>query len=492
MKKRRFIEVVVPIITSVFVLSLGMFATGCGGGGTSASSGAAVSGNVSKGPINNANVDIYSVATDGYSLGTKLLGGIATDSYGDWSARLPVGASGPFIVVASGGSYVDEYTGNKVNLTSSDQMQGVLDTAYAAAVNSVAITPISDSMLKMMVQNVKQMITDGYTVADGYGSNLAGVLPDVRNQFAKSYGVDVSSVKPVDISRSGKATAEQLKYTQALGGISKLMNDVYSKVGGGPVRPFDVVQAMMKDLADGSIDGYSSAGNITIGTSKQGLNTFWTGVKKGVPVDLYTASQDFLANSPLIKNNIAAKKALQGSGFKKPVPVDIAALTSTLRNTIKSGWKPKTTTTVAPTATPNITTTAKVAGGSLTTNGDVLIPTTFTPSSGRVFSHGGGINYEWTVVVNAATAESVIILVAGNFVAITHILGDNKTGVYVSTNWNQNPLNNVVVDSAAGSVTFTNAVIPGTSKFDYKVKNTSPTVTSVTSSVTLNGTLTLK
>ncbi len=76
----------------------------CGGGSTSSPSG--IQGTASKGPLVNASIEIYAIDAAGLPAGDPL-GVATTDANGEFSfSERP--AEGPFLLISTGGTYIDE------------------------------------------------------------------------------------------------------------------------------------------------------------------------------------------------------------------------------------------------------------------------------------------------------------------------------------------------------------------------------------------------
>lgn len=180
----------------ILTLLLSAMLISCSGGGGSGSTvaaggGIAVGGAVVKGPVANANIDIYTFAASG-SKGTFVVGGITSDGYGEWTATIPAGQTGPFMVIATGGSYVDEYTNATVQM-GGRSFSGVMD----ANATTAPISPITDAALT----TTRQM------VADGYAANFAAALPIVQANYKNSFGFDPLTVIPLAPEKLGTAPA---------------------------------------------------------------------------------------------------------------------------------------------------------------------------------------------------------------------------------------------------------------------------------------------
>lgn len=256
--------------TFLLLLMAGSLLAACsnsGGGNVPVATSTAVSGAVSKGPINGATVDIYTMAANG-TKGAFVIGGITTDAYGAWNANIPAGKTGPFLVIATGGSYVDEYTGATIQM-GGNSFQGVMDKGATTA----PISPVTDAA----VATIRQM------VIDGYAASASAALPKVQASYTASVGFDPLTVIPPAPSQLGTATANQKKYAALLGGISKLANDAYTQLTAGAAAPdpATLVRLMAADLgADGVINGVGPSGvnlSASVGGVPKPLNAVFTG-----------------------------------------------------------------------------------------------------------------------------------------------------------------------------------------------------------------------
>ncbi len=156
--------------------------TGCGGGGggtTSATPGAGTAGSTilegvaSKGPVANGTASVYAI-TNGQK--GSLLTTASTGADGSFTANLG-SYSGPVMVEVTGGSYMDEATGNTVQMGSL-----VLRTALdnAAGNVTVAVTPLTEAAVQYMDGTLTtNMITlANSTVATKFGmADIAHTIP---------------------------------------------------------------------------------------------------------------------------------------------------------------------------------------------------------------------------------------------------------------------------------------------------------------------------
>jgi hypothetical protein len=98
----------------------------------------AVTGSVVKGPADSASLALYAIDDKGERVGAAIHTA-TTDSQGNWSLAAPSGVV-PLLIVASGGSFVDESDTNpdatekrKITLEAGDELYGILPAGSQTA-----------------------------------------------------------------------------------------------------------------------------------------------------------------------------------------------------------------------------------------------------------------------------------------------------------------------------------------------------------------------
>jgi len=236
------------------LLALSVMAlTACGGGEDSgvtngdngvADNSVAMSGSVVKGPVANATVMVYRLNNDG-SRGSRVGGPFSTDSDGNWVGDLPANVTGMLEIVANGGSYVDEASGQRVSLGTQELTN--LTRHSGGPIRNLPLTPYSHAI----AQATREFAAS---------SDVASEFERVRTQVSSSLGFDPLSVRvlnPKDLPAD--ATAAEKQYALMLGGISRLVEDNSSQLGGSD--RFSASVAFAKDLLDGSMDGQDLSGD---------------------------------------------------------------------------------------------------------------------------------------------------------------------------------------------------------------------------------------
>lgn len=198
----------------------------CSDGGGSANE---ISGQASKGPIIGGSVEVYSLQFDGSK--DKLLGTATTSADGSFNVGVG-GYSGSVLVEVIGGMYIDEATG----LAVSNYLMRAAIPAVKGAV-SVSVTPLTE----LAVANSEA--TGGLTTDNIIASNTA-----ISDLFG---GIDIIATEPVDVLSTPKAnvTQDEIDYGLMLAAISQMVSNASSTTD-----VTQVIQAMVEDLADGTLD----------------------------------------------------------------------------------------------------------------------------------------------------------------------------------------------------------------------------------------------
>ncbi len=208
--------------------------------------GVAIDGTVTKGPVHRAVVNIYKMQPDG-SPGEFVAGPFITDAAGRWQGQLPAGITTPLVLVASGGRYQDEASGEPVELAPGDELHGVIADVNTSQV-AAPITPYTHALLAATRQQI------------GNGDNAATILRQVRRNVTLQLGFDPMTVLPPNPMRPPRhATLAQKQYAAMLGGFAQLAQEPPLRAQLTMPR-FKVMQALAEDMADGRLDGRNLAG----------------------------------------------------------------------------------------------------------------------------------------------------------------------------------------------------------------------------------------
>lgn len=251
-------------LTPATLLVASLALAGCGGGGGSSNpadpviSTTAIDGAVSKGPVVGAQVLLYLAGEDGGHTGEPVAGPFTTIADGTWDDEIPEELPRPLVVIATGGSYTDEATGHIVELGSRS-----LRSYLPADADTVAVTPLTE----LLVRVTQEQIAAGEDVA------IEDALAAARDTLNQVLAIDFDplTTKPLDINNAGNGDRDQRAYTAILAGLSVLANNLPSTAD-----PFEVVQALIDDMSDGSLDGQKAGEPVPVGDSEDTLPTTTT------------------------------------------------------------------------------------------------------------------------------------------------------------------------------------------------------------------------
>ncbi len=204
-----------------------------------------LSGTAFNGSMSLATMTAYAV-----SGGTKgaQIASATTDSQGKFSMSLG-SYSGPVMLQASGGSYLDEATGTTMTVAASDAMSAVLPTVTAGStVAGVWVTPVTT-----MAQARAATLSGGMTDANINAANTA-----MGNYFSISDILHVQPINPGVMGSGMGAGADAQNYGITLAAMSQYAKGLGMNVSSA------MVTAMTADASDGVMDGKKGGSGITM------------------------------------------------------------------------------------------------------------------------------------------------------------------------------------------------------------------------------------
>ena len=230
------------VIASFLIASL---VAGCGGSNSPtqppAPSPTSVSGNVNLAPTVGASVTIHKINSNGSINPAVVAGPFTTDASGNWSGTIPAGASGPFVMVSTGGTYTDEATGNPVTVPADRELYGIYQNGTSV------VTPLTHATFLSMQARVAG------------GTALADAITQVLQSATTSFGFSFANNVPSDALT---AVTNEKEYATLLGGISRLLDANPALTAFINTLVMDLVLALVKDMADGKLDGRDAYGNV--------------------------------------------------------------------------------------------------------------------------------------------------------------------------------------------------------------------------------------
>jgi hypothetical protein len=221
-------------------------------GGTGTTTGM-LSGAAMIGPVAGATVVAYAVV-DG-AMGAQV-GSAPTDASGGFSAPLGTYA-GTVMLRMTGGSFKDPATGTTMTMQPGDVLTSCVPSVAAGSTTAgVQVTPLTT-----MAQARAQYMAGGMTSANVASANAA-----VGSYFMVG---DILGTSPMDPTITGSGTAatqDTRNYGMSIAAMSQ-----YAKTVGMSVSSSGMVTAMMKDAADGVMNGMMGSTGITMGGMGGGM-----------------------------------------------------------------------------------------------------------------------------------------------------------------------------------------------------------------------------
>lgn len=214
-----------------------------------------VAGRVLKGPVKGASVTVYRLtgSTRGAVAGTA-----TTDDAGAFRAGVGT-ATGPFLVVATGGTFADEASGVPVALNTAELTALVPAFELETKLESLLVSPVSHLAAGLALRWV-----------DVEGKTLAAADAEAWQHLNSHFGgLDWHSVSPTDLTTAAGATLDEPARAglllAALSMESRLMAEAAGLTPGGRVNPLSLLQALYDDVtADGFFDGQGRNGQLVL------------------------------------------------------------------------------------------------------------------------------------------------------------------------------------------------------------------------------------
>jgi len=168
-----------------------------------------VAGQVSKGPVAGGRVKIYNLNSDG-SMG-QLLKTTVTNAFGQYSTSVNI--SGPSLFAVSGGSYIDEATGQTMTIPTDKPLRAAKDTVSETM--SIAVTPLTE----LAVRKASTLL-------------IATNIASANQLVSELFKFDILATQPLaptmDDFAQLTASQAQKDYTLALAAISQMASDYYN------------------------------------------------------------------------------------------------------------------------------------------------------------------------------------------------------------------------------------------------------------------------
>lgn len=259
------------IFVSVAVISLAFF--GCSKKSEDSSSlSSIISGMASLGPVDGGTVSAYKLLTDGTQ--GDLVSTATTNSTGAFSISIPQDA-GPVMLSITGGSYVEESSGQTVSLTG-ESLRVMIDDP--AVQTTASITPLTE----MAAERAKKLYAQGI--------DIESAIATANDEIEAAAGISSLYTMPANPNSTiSDPNSDASKYALFLAGMSRMAEDK-------GVDSLSMMEAFMKDFrSDGSFDGDDNGAPVAIGTTSSTLASNEWSSGMSTAMSNYVSSPDNLA-----------------------------------------------------------------------------------------------------------------------------------------------------------------------------------------------------
>jgi hypothetical protein len=229
-----------------------------------------VSGTVFLGPIQGATLRVFRVVRGERG---ALVGQATTAE--DGSFRVGVGLSGgPFLLTASGGSFVDAASGTPVGLHSEELTALVPHFPPGSHLEGVRVSAVSHLAAGLALRSSQRQ-----------DALLEAADADAWLLLSQHFGVDFRSTTPLELSSGGgPAVNAPARAGLVLAGLSmhsRLISEQAGLTPGGSVNPLTLTRALYLDAsADGVFDGFGASGRLLLpeeGAPMEGASSYLLG-----------------------------------------------------------------------------------------------------------------------------------------------------------------------------------------------------------------------
>lgn len=231
-----------------------------------------VAGKVIKGAVQNAAIKVYTLNSNRFRDAVIGEGGTAYD--GSFGLQVD-NTGGPLVlIVASGGDYTDEATGQRVAIPSWYELS--------------ALVPWPNDFTKVILTPLTRMAAEQAFNRIIRGENPLSAQENARRSVADYFGlrnVDITRVEPADLTTRGAAMGRgnaEFEYGLVLAALSQMTKGE----GLPPSLTLSLIQNIVDDISDGRIDDVGRNGSV--------LPNNLTATPSYLMAGLAGASNDFL------------------------------------------------------------------------------------------------------------------------------------------------------------------------------------------------------
>ena len=207
----------------------------------------AVSGAVVDGPVAGATISAYALSAAGVP-STTALATATTTATGSYTLNLPAGTTGAILLTSTGGTFVDDVTGQTVNAPT---LNAIIPDVSGMTTVAAQLTPLTTIAAQIAL------------ATSSAGNSVSSVAAAINTALGAALGgqSDIVGTPLVDVSTAGCATGASqasLDASLVLAGINQL-------AANNNVSSVDLIAAVVADVqSDNVFDGTASGVALTV------------------------------------------------------------------------------------------------------------------------------------------------------------------------------------------------------------------------------------
>ena len=207
-----------------------------------------VAGKVIKGPVQSAAIKVYTLNSNRFRDAIIGEGGTAYD--GSFSLQVDNTAGPLVLIVANGGDYTDEATGQRVAIPSWWELS--------------VLVPWPNDYSKVILTPLTQMASEQAFSRIIRGENPLSAQENARRSVADYFGlrnIDITRVEPADLTSRSAAMrrgSPETEYGLVLAALSQMTKGE----GLPPLLTLSLIQNIVDDISDGRVDDVGRNGSV--------------------------------------------------------------------------------------------------------------------------------------------------------------------------------------------------------------------------------------
>ncbi len=272
--KHKLLQILIKINLSIFGVFI--FASCAGTAG--------FSGIVFKGPVQNAQIMLHALNSDGTK--GSFIETTKTDSEGVFSFTTDVSKNPQIYVEVTSGQFIDEATGKLVTISEKTPLKSLISNVSADTENQIIITPFT-TLMSSLSQTLTEKDKDNNQP-----------ITTAKKAIGDFFGIkDLNAIWPVDLTDDipDSVDNDATLYSLIIAGLSQESTTLATTHNDTSISVMTLIDALSQDISDGIFDGKKrvdgSQVTIVLGDKQTPLSS------NAMKADLVNAISDFLKNA---------------------------------------------------------------------------------------------------------------------------------------------------------------------------------------------------